>query len=292
MHDDIFGDVQETIRYEPLRRDSGGVLPRRVVVASQGRETLRIDFSAAEFNGNVSIPDGDRKRDQARLVDPDELNIREVAPHLFTIDVASQNTRVTIAEFKEFLFVIEGVYNSRICDMIARKVRERFKKPVRYFSFSHLHHQYIGGVRSWVAEGATVLSPPTTVPMVEEISTARFTYRPDALANTPRKANVETIAKQRHIAGEFNAIDIFNVESQHTDEYLIFYFPSQKVLLTGDLVFYREGKKLTGRSKKLCETVQQLGLDVERYFCTWPLDGYGTKNVITREEMESGCGRE
>jgi hypothetical protein len=40
---------------------------------------------------------------------------------------------------------------------------------------------------------------------------------------------------------------------------------------------------------KLCETVRKLGLDVETYVATWPLDGYGTKNVVTRAEIGAAC---
>jgi hypothetical protein len=56
-------------------------------------------------------------------------------------------------------------------------------------------------------------------------------------------------------------------------------------------LFYYPGKVLSGRSALLCETVRKLGLDVETYVPTWPLSGYGTKNVVTREDMRAGCPR-
>jgi glyoxylase-like metal-dependent hydrolase (beta-lactamase superfamily II) len=199
------------------------------------------------------------------------------------------DTRVTIAEFADYLFVIEGAYNSRNCDLIAKKVHEKFNKPVKYFAFSHLHGQYIGGVRSWVAADATVLVPPTTMPMVDTIIKYEHSLRPDALSASPRELTIESIEKKKSIKDKINTIEIYNVESQHTDEYFIFYFPTQKILLTGDLLFYRPGQPLKGRSKKLCETVQKLGLDVDKYYCTWPLNSYGTKNIVTREEMAEGC---
>ena len=37
-------------------------------------------------------------------------------------------------------------------------------------------------------------------------------------------------------------------DSGHTDEYLLVYLPRTKTLLTGDLLFYRPGKPLAGRS--------------------------------------------
>ena len=59
--------------------------------------------------------------------------------------------------------------------------------------------------------------------------------------------------------------------------------------MTGDLYFYRPGRPATGRSKKLCSAVTTLGLDVERFVSSWPLSGYGTKNIFTRAEFDAAC---
>ncbi len=276
---DLFGDCMEAVQY----LDSG------IVVSLRGREAMRISFVPEIQVNSLVIPHGDLRRDRARVIGSDEITFTEIAPHLFTIDIASMDTRVTIAEFADYLFVIEGVYNSHNCDLIAQKVKETFKKPVKYFAFSHLHGQYIGGVRSWITEGAKVLVPPTTAPMVDTIVHSSHSLRPDALSRSPRKAMIETIEINKRIEDTTNAIHIYNVESQHTDEYFIFYFPNQKILLTGDLLFYRPGQPVKGRSKKLCETVQKLGLDVDKYYCAWPLNSYGTKNIVSREEMEAAC---
>ena len=69
-----------------------------------------------------------------------------------------------------------------------------------------------------------------------------------------------------------------------------FYFPTQKVLFNADLPFYRPGKPLSRRSQQLCAAVQKLRLDAATYYCTWPLDGCGTKNIVTAQEMRSACG--
>jgi hypothetical protein len=297
---DLLGDGVETIRYEEWPDGPDAPAPRRVVVTHRGRETARLEFGettrsiAPRRPGDPAasaMPSGDRERDRARLIDPSEVAFREVAPRLFAADIASQNTRVMVAEFADHVVVLEGVYNSRNCDRVARRVRERFAKPVRYFSFSHLHGQYIGGVRSWVHDGATVIVPPTTVPLVEEIMAGAHDLRPDALSREPKPLRVETVERKRTLADDTNALEIYNVVSEHTDEYFFFYFPRQRLLMTGDLLFYRPGQPLRGRSKRVCQTVRELGLDVATFYATWPLDGYGTKAVVTAEEFWEACAK-
>lgn len=286
---DLYGDGEEQIRY--IRNGKGDENIDTVVVTSYGRETARFSFGDDRPDSTLTVPAGDAKLDASLVIKDVEISFTELAPHIFAIDLQSLNSRVTVAEFSDHLMVIEGAYNSRVCDRLAQAIAARFNKPVRYFAFSHLHGQYVGGVRTWIAAGSTVLVPPSTKPMIEEIAQSMHTLRPDNLTRKPTRLMVETIAKDQTYSDDLNAISIYNVVSDHTDDYFIFYFPQQKVLLTGDLLFYREGKPLAGRSKKLCETVAILGLDVETYCATWPLTGYGTKNIVTRAEMNMACGQ-
>jgi glyoxylase-like metal-dependent hydrolase (beta-lactamase superfamily II) len=258
-------------------------------MSTLGREVLRIDFTATEQADSVGIATGDRERDRQWLAGEAEIVPLEIAPHIFSIDLVSLNMRVFVAEFHDYLMVFEGAWDPRNSDPIAARVRERFRKPVRYYAFSHLHSQYIAGTRSWVHEGATVLVPPTTAPLIESMVQQGRRLRPDALAADPRPLQMEAVPKDWRTEDHVNTAEIYNVESGHTDEYLIVYFPRQKVLLTGDLLFYRPGQPLSDRSLKLCENVRKLGLDVETYVATWPLDGYGTKNVATGAEMRAAC---
>lgn len=292
---DVHGDGDETIVFE------GGTpgFPAVVTVAARGRSLARLEFhspepiavqsDAAGKGAAWSFPEGDRRRDRARLVAPEELAIERVADHLFTIDIATMNTRVMIAEFEDHLVVLEGVYNSRNGDRIARLLRARFDQPVGYFAFSHLHDQYIGGVRTWIHAGATILVPPATRPLVEKIAADSHALRPDALAREPTALALEEIEGSLRLEDDRNALEVFNIDSDHTQDYLLFYFPRQRVVLAGDLLWYRPGQVLTGRSVRLCEAVERLALEVDRYFCTWPLDGYGTLNIVTAEQMAGAC---
>ena len=289
-HHEVYGDGAERIYYDIHSTDSDVLHSQSVTITMGGREIARFRFGAIQQQDVAPLPAGQCSRDRTRLISAGDIQFDEVAPHIFKIDLDSVNTRVVVAEFIDYLVVLEGAYNSRVCDLIAQKVLERFQKPVKYFAFSHLHGQYVGGVRSWVKEGATIIVPPSTVPLIEEIVKNPFDLRPDALTREPKPLQITTAKEGRRIDDETNALEIYNVESQHTDEYFIFYFPHQKLLITGDLLFYRTGKPLSGRSLKLCEAVQKLGLDVETYICTWPLTGYETKNIVSKAEMTEACG--
>jgi len=279
--DEVAGDGAEEVVYERT--------PMRVTVRKRGRETARFEFGPPAPTASVTIPDGDKRRDRGHTLSAGEIALGEIAPHVFTIELASLNTRVTVVEFSDHVMVIEGAYDARVGDLLVRAVREKLSKPIRYHAFSHLHGQYIGSTRAFVAAGATILVPETTAPLIEQIAAAPHALQPDALSAAPRKPSIETVKTDRLLEDPMNAVHVYNVVSEHTDEYFVFWFPGPKILLTGDLLFYRPGKPLAGRSKRVCATVAELKLRPERYVATWPLDGYGTKNVVTGDEMSAAC---
>jgi glyoxylase-like metal-dependent hydrolase (beta-lactamase superfamily II) len=282
----VSGDGSEEVKFagDFLGRDrrSAG----SVSVAAGGREVARIDWQGAETVEPQAFPAGNPTRDAEQLIKAEEAQLSELAPHLFVFNLTNLNSRVVVGEFSDHLLVFEGAHNDRVTEVLADRLRERFAKPVRYFAFSHLHGQYVAGVRTWLREGATVCVPPTTAPLIEKIAGA-----PHQLALGGARAGVKsppmlTVAKSWRHEDAVNAVELFNIVSDHTDEYLICWFPRQKVLLTGDLLFYRPGKMLSGRSAKLSETVRTLGLSPERFVATWPLDGFGTHNIVTAEEIK------
>ena len=283
---DEFGDGIEELRFE---RAQGSAHCKSVSVLLSGREIAHFDFDAALPAAAPVLPAGLRQRDAVRVVAERDVLLTEIAPHAFAIDLPTLDSRVFVFEFADYLVVYEGAFGSAVCDPIARALERRFAKPVRYFAFSHLHAQYVSGVRTWIHAGAIVLVPPTSEPLIRAIALAPFTRRPDALARELKPARVETIIDRRHFEDEFNALDIYNVASAHTDEYLICHLPRAKLAFSGDLLFYRPGQPVTGRSKLFHETLSNLGLDYQRIYCTWPLASLGTKNVVEAAELREAA---
>ena len=171
-------------------------------------------------------------------------------------------------EFREAL-------NDINVERIAKRIRNRFpSKPIRYFSFSHIHGQYVGGVNVYASGGAKVVTTPTGADVVKAIT----------------GGGSEVVKTSRTFEDESNAMRVYNVESQHTDDYFVFHFPRAKVLVAGDLLCYRGADQpLRGRSKFLCQTLGKLSLDVEQIYITWPLEGYGCVSPVMRTDFEKAC---
>jgi hypothetical protein len=78
-------------------------------------------------------------------------------------------------------------------------------------------------------------------------------------------------------------------KSEHTNDYLIYYFPSEKLLFQDDLVWIaKEGEieKAGGRQAGLYNAVKELGLDIKIIIQSWPVADYGVKTVIPFADLE------
>lgn len=286
VHNDIDGMMLERIQYS----ESSVTVTRSLSSSGDGVRTVaRFQFGAPESIEPYRTPKGDPRRDAAMVIPPEEFRFRDLGGGLFACELAQPNARVFVVEFEDELLVFEGLFSSRNAETMAAAVRDRFRKPVSHFAFSHIHPQYLAGVRAWASQDATILVPPTSVPSVTSTLAARFDLRPDAWSRTNGTPRIETVAKQWSREDSSASVVILNdLKSDHTDEYFVVYMPRTRTLLTGDLLFYRPGQPLRNRSLTLARYVRELGLEVERYVTTWPLEWPG-KNDLTGEELRSAA---
>jgi glyoxylase-like metal-dependent hydrolase (beta-lactamase superfamily II) len=280
---DLYGDLVETVTYERWS-DRGGVrFPARITVQEGDRMKATLDVTSVRAGAEDDLLR--QSRAGKHSVYDEDISFRELAPHVFAIELKPTDSRVFVAEFEDHLVVIEGAYDDRNVSRIARRIRARFpKKPIRYFSFSHIHGQYIGGVRTYVSGGATVITTPSGAEVVKQIAASRHGR------SGPMAVTTSIVEKSRTFEDATNAMTVLNVDSQHTDDYFVFYFPRAKLLVAGDLLCYRGPETpLRGRSKNLCATLKSLGLEIEQITVSWPLEGYGCLSPVIIEDFKRAC---
>lgn len=269
VHDEIRGSQIETVEHRA----------NDVTVVRAGRILAKFRFTEPAPADPPSLPLGDPARDSERILTPEEITFIDKGGGLFACELPRLESRVFIVEFADGLLVHEGAFSTRNAATIADAAEARFHKPVKWFTFSHIHPQYIAGVRSWSARGATIIAPPPTFPLVEQILDAPFDLRPDARSSTPPDPRTLALTDRwTHADSAAEVLVLSNNASKHTDDYTIVYLPRTKTLLSGDLIFFRPGKPLGSRGAALLDFVRSAGLAPDRFIATWPLSWPGTQS--------------
>ena len=108
-------------------------------------------------------------------------------------------------------------------------------KPVKYLISTHHHFDHSGGLRTYVAEGATIVTHQSNKPYFEKTFKAPATLAPDEQAKKPKKANIVAVTDKYVLSDGKQTIEVYSTQGDmHTDELLVAYLPGPKILVEAD----------------------------------------------------------
>jgi hypothetical protein len=220
-----------------------------------------------------------------RIPDP-----RRVADGIWSLDMEDLDSRSLVAEFEDHVAVIEAAVSSangeRIVDAVKRKWPH---KPIRYFLFSHHHPHYTGGLRAFIAEQALIVTTRGNQEFIGQVHRYPFTLVPDRQARVDEPLRQDTFTGRYELQDRTNhliALDI-GARSDHTDEFVVFWFPRQRLVFETEQGWVTVDGKLRAsrRAEKFMKTLAEEGIEPDRLIQSWPMRG--NRAELTRAELDS-----
>ena len=116
-------------------------------------------------------------------------------------------------------------------------VKESFHKPISHVINTHFHTDHTGGLRTYVAIGAIVITAALSVDFINKLLTAPHTVFPDTLQQHPKEAVIHTVPSGglHAIQDNTNPIEVRHVTSSHATDMLVAYLPRTKLLFNVDM---------------------------------------------------------
>jgi hypothetical protein len=295
-HDDLYGDVVTFYQYLHYKKINRIQTPTTIVISKINYHLADIvelqNVSIFDSAKSILIAPANYSIPNDKPIVP-EISIEKYQDHIYFIACKHTDDRVLLVEFDTFLLVAEAPLSAENGELIIAKIKGLFPtKPIKYFVFGHHHPHYIGGIRAFIHKGATILPALYNIDYVKDIATMQHSLKPDSLQLQPKKILYEGVAKSKIITDgniEMNIIWIGN-QSEHTDDYLIYYFPKQKLLFQDDLVWIKKegaAKKASKRQAGLYNAIKNLKLDVDTIIQSWPVADYGVKTIIPFADVEA-----
>ena len=236
----VLGDTLFEAVYSDYR-DFGGVkFPMHIVQRQGGYPILDLTLGDVKPNAPVTIqaqgraggaPGGGAAAGgaQAATATPSE----KLADGVYLILGGYASVAV---DFKDYIVVIEGATNDdRANAVIAEAKRLIPNKPIRYVVNTHQHFDHSGGLRAFVAEGATIVTHDAHKAYYEKVWAAPHTLSPDRLAKTPRKPTFETVSEKKVLTDGNHVVELHHLQgSGHNAGLLVAYLPKEKILIEAD----------------------------------------------------------
>ncbi len=295
INDELFGDVLTVLMYSDYRNNNLLFFASKIGIEKMGGR-LKEDVKLTNAQWLVTAKSLLEKPEDYKLIDKPETKpeviVEKYSDNIHFVQLPQTDDRSLIVEFKDFMVIAEAPLNSMYGELIINEANKIAPgKPIKYFIFGHFHTHYIGGLRSFVHKGATILAYQKDIPYLEFIVNAQHKMNPDSLQREPRPLKTEEIVDSKTITdGQFE-MKIFYIgnKSQHTTDYLIYYFPTEQLLFEDDLVWIaKEGaaKKAGARQAGLYNAIKEFGLTVKTIVQSWPVKDYGVKTVIPFADLE------
>ena len=279
----VMGDMQYEIRYSDYRDIGDGVMFPFRYHAHRGDQFLLptntarnwMDYTVSEAEANVDVALDVPANVAGAEPQPVNVIATEVADGVWHMTGAGAHS--VAIEFRDFITVVEApTSDARSYAVIAEIKRAIPGKPIRYLVTTHHHFDHIGGIRNYVAEGATVVTHEANEVFFNRVvfATQSRVLSPDRLhlfpfATTgPAPFRLETMTDRHAISDGSRTLMLFHLpDLNHADTMLIPYLADEKILIHADL--YRvppEGggdpAAIRGRDILLYRAVQRWGLDV------------------------------
>jgi glyoxylase-like metal-dependent hydrolase (beta-lactamase superfamily II) len=249
--DPVLGDKMVEIRWSDYKDVGGGVKMPHRVHAHIGDHPLIpgghnfLDLRVSEIKVNVAnaaqaVPDAVKS---APLPNHQRVVATTLAPGVVQMGGGSHHS--VAVEFKDYVAVIEGPLSNQRTNAVVAEVKKTFpNKPIRYLVNTHNHFDHLGGVRGYVAEGATVITEDKNkdlyknvvlAPQPRTLSPDRLSQRPFAPTG-PGQNMLQTFTDSYTISDGNQSIELYHVEGlNHSDNMLIAYLPKSKILISADL---------------------------------------------------------
>ena len=210
-----------------------------------------------------------------------EINPEEIAPGIFHLTGVANNSM--IIEQADGIVVVEAPLHQARSEAVIDWIKTTFPdKPISHVLSTHHHTDHSAGLRSYVAEGATVVLHEAAVPFFEDVFQAESEIMPDALAANPVEATIEAVPADGSltIPDELQPVEVYPVENTHAEDMVLFFVPNEGVVFVSDLYSPNPGAEPGPGGQAIYETIVDAGLEVSLV-----AGGHGT--TIPFEEFEA-----
>jgi len=233
--DTMLGDTLYEATYSAYK-DFGGVkVPTRIVEKQASYPTLEMTVTDAKINApaNIAPPQRGGGPGGGGGGAPAGPSSQKLADGVFLILPAYAALAV---DMRDGIVIIEGPQSeARATAVIAEARKDIPNKPIKYVINTHGHFDHAGGLRTFVAEGATIITHQANKGYYEKIFALPHTLNPDKLAQNKAKVNVETIGDKRVLTDGTHTIELYRTQgSLHNEGLVMAYLPKEKILVEAD----------------------------------------------------------
>ena len=219
----------------------------------------------------------------------ERVTTEKVADGVWFVAGASHNSVAIV--MKDHIVLVETPLGDFRMGPVFEQVKKLAPgKPIRYVVNSHNHFDHSGGLRTAVAEGATIITHARSKSYFERAFANPNKLNPDRLAKSGKKAKFRTVNEKLVLSDGTRSVELHHLHgSKHVDTFLMAYLPKEKLLIEADAFTPGPPKapppaQPNHNHVNLVENLERLKLSVDRIL---PLHG----RIVPLAELYATAGK-
>ena len=277
----IVGDMLVETTYTGYRNFGGVTFPSHIVQTQDGYPTLDITVSSVTVNPMFDAPVPDNVRN-APPPPPAMVAVQKMADGVYYLTGTSHHSLAI--EMKDHIVIVDLPLGEERAMAVVAKAKELIpNKPVKYVITSHHHWDHLGGIRTAINEGATIVTHESNKAFFTRVAKTPHTLVPDRLAASKKSLKIKTVDDDAQLTDGTRVIELHRITGyEHTGDMMMVYLPKEKILAEPDAFTPppQAGTALIPPAvpfaKALYDNIQRRKLDVQ---VITPLHGNRTTDV-------------
>jgi glyoxylase-like metal-dependent hydrolase (beta-lactamase superfamily II) len=173
--------------------------------------------------------------DKIYFGDNGSFKVVELSPNVQMVQGGGANN--LIINMKDGIAVVDAPTDEGQSRFVIDAAKAKYPgKPIKYLVLTHHHMDHTGGMRAFVAEGATIIVPAQDKAYFEQVAKAPHTLEPDAQQKAMKPATVQGVADTTSLKDDNGDINLYNIANPHVDGFLLVHLPKDNVLWVTDLI--------------------------------------------------------
>jgi glyoxylase-like metal-dependent hydrolase (beta-lactamase superfamily II) len=227
----VLGDIKLEAIFSGYKDFGGAKFPTRILQRLAGYPVLDVTITDVRPNAPVTLEVPTSIKQAASP--PAALVPERVSDGVW---IVPGNAKSIVVEFRDHLAVVDAPENEARSVAVIDAVRKAIpQKPIRYVINTHHHFDHSGGLRTYAAEGATIVTHAANIPYYQQVWANPRTIAPDRLTKSGRTPVFEGIVGSRTFRDDTREMVVYHYPgNMHNAGMLMVFLPKERSLIEAD----------------------------------------------------------
>lgn len=281
-YDNVLGEVQYSQYYQNYQTVQGVKLPTNLKSYAGARLESDLNFSNYSLkdkldSGKVKLPEILKQKFNSLKPILKSITIEKISENIHLVKFSKANNKSLIVNMGDYVAVFEAFADlNAMQELISQSAILYPGKPIKQVFVTHHHPDHAGGIKALADESRSLITTKGNAVYFDKIlSLPHFSKQYGESKRFLKYEFVEN-KSERIFQSATCPVVAYEIGKQtfHTQEHLVFYFPNEKFLWTGDLIYIPVNEAIEKRNpriKAIYDLIENKKIEVDKIFSAWPL---------------------